>query len=77
MHRRRYSAFSSPSQTGLSRLPALPSNLPPLRQHVREQDVRARHIDGQDSPKRVPKQFIPLACERDGLVHQPTFGRDA
>lgn len=60
-----------------SRLPALSSNLPPLCQHVREQNVRSGHVDCQDSPERISKPFGPCGCLWDRLIHQPTLGCDA
>jgi hypothetical protein len=50
---------------------------PTLLKHVREQNVRSGHIDSQDSPQRIPKPLIDLACRCNRLVHEPALARDA
>ena len=43
---------------------------------MREQDVRARYIDCQYSPQRIPETLVPLASQGDGAVYEPAFACD-
>jgi hypothetical protein len=59
-------------------LPQTLKNLPPLRHHMGVQNIRARDINSQHSPKSPRPLLTPMSARRrNSRVHKPALARDA